>query len=130
MFENQVADYIGKALAEEASTDGQFLTEAELAFRVTGLMYADKIKSDGPVSLRSIKGKMQKVRQMCDEMSLLLLGKMSDAAEGEDSVMTWKIATPADVDYIVATYLTPGGTDEEPVADEQPAPEATDDGAE
>ena len=73
MFENQVEGYIAKALFEEAKGENQFLNESELAFRVTGMMYADKIKSDGPVSLRSVKGKMGKVRSICDENSKIVL---------------------------------------------------------
>jgi hypothetical protein len=99
MFESQVEEYIGKALVAEANGDGAFLSESEIAFRVTGMMYADKIKSDGPVSLRSVKGKMGKVRTMCDEKSLLLIMKT------EDDTLKWKIATGDDLDYIAETYL-------------------------
>mgnify|MGYP000698598012 CR=1 FL=1 len=108
MFENQVENYIAKALIEESKGDNQFLTESELAFRVTGMMYADKVKSDGPVSLRSVKGKMNKVRSMCDEnyrILLPLLGK-EEAEGGEVTVINgWKIATGDDLDYIGETFL-------------------------
>ena len=111
MFENQIENYIGKALTEEAKTDGEFLTESELAFRVTGMMYTDKVKSDGPVSLRAIKGRMVKVRTLCDEKGMMLLPKVEaknrELAEGETEceVTGWKIATGADLDYIGETFL-------------------------
>ena len=108
MFENQVENYIAKALVEESKGDNQFLNESELAFRVTGMMYADKVKSDGPVSLRSVKGKMNKVRSMCDEncrILLPLLGK-EEGEKGEITVINgWKIATGADLDYIGEVFL-------------------------
>ena len=106
MFESQVEEYIGKVLVEEANTEGQFLNESEIAFRVTGMMYADKIKSDGPVSLRSIRGKMSKVRTMCDEKGLLLLPDMVSDRGGELTVVSgWKIATKEDINYIIETYF-------------------------
>ena len=104
MFENQVETYIAKALFEEAKKDNQFLNESELAFRVTGMMYQDKIKSDGPVSLRSVKGKMSRVRTLCDEQSKLLIAKVEEI----DKVVTitgWKIASGADLEYIGEVYL-------------------------
>lgn len=128
MFENQVEQYIAKALVEESkSDDNGFLSESELAFRVTGMMYADKIKSDGPVSLRSVKGKMTKVRQMCDENSRILLPQYGVQEEGEEGVVItgWKIATPADLDYIGEIFLgispAPG---EAPKAEAEPQTEA------
>jgi len=99
MFESQVENYIGKVLVDEAKKEGEFLNESEIAFAVTGKMYADGIKSDGPVSLRSIKGKMGKVRQMCDEKNMLLLSIT------EDDTTKWKIATPKDLPYIADKYL-------------------------
>jgi len=120
MFENQVESYIAKALLEESKGDNNFLNESELAFRVTGMMYADKIKSDGPVSLRSVKGKMGKVRTMCDENSRILLPKMATDRGGDDTIIEgWKIATPADLDYIGETFL---GI--KPSKKEEPATEA------
>lgn len=105
MFENQVEEYIGKALVEEAKGDGEFLNESEIAFRVTGMMYADKIKSDGPVSLRSIKGKMTKVRTMCDEKNLLMLPKIEKGEDGAVEITGWKIAVPTDIAYIADNYF-------------------------
>ena len=104
MFENQVEQYIANALLEEAKKDGAFLNESELAFRVTGMMYQDKVKSDGPVSLRSVKGKMSKVRTICDENSKLLIAKVEEI----DKVATitgWKIASGSDLEYIGQTFL-------------------------
>ena len=106
MFESQVEEYIGKVLVKEANEEGKFLTESEIAFRVTGMMYADKVKSDGPVSLRSIKGKMSRVRVMCDEKGLLLLPDMSSDRGGENTIVSgWKIATKEDINYIIETYF-------------------------
>ena len=104
MFENQVESYIAKALFEEAKGDNEFLNESELAFRVTGMMYADKIKSDGPVSLRSVKGKMGKVRTICDENSKILLPKV-EVIEDVKTITGWKIASGADLDYIGEVFL-------------------------
>ena len=118
MFENQVEQYIAKALMEEAKGENQFLNESELAFRVTGMMYAYKIKSDGPVSLRSVKGKMGKVRSICDEESKILLPQV-EIIEDVKTITGWKIASGADLDYIGETFL--GITPETETAD---APEA------
>lgn len=104
MFENQVESYIAKALFEEAKGDNEFLNESELAFRVTGMMYADKIKSDGPVSLRSVKGKMSRVRTICDENSKILLPKV-EVIEDVKTITGWKIASGADLDYIGEVFL-------------------------
>lgn len=104
MFENQVEQYIAKALFEEANDENQFLTESELAFRVTGMMYADKVKSDGPVSLRSVKGKMSKVRTICDEESKILLPK-TEVVEDVKTIVGWKIASGADLEYIGEVFL-------------------------
>ena len=104
MFENQVEEYIAKALFAEAKADNEFLNESELAFRVTGMMYADKIKSDGPVSLRSVKGKMGKVRTICDENSKILLPKV-EVIEDVKTITGWKIASGADLDYIGEVFL-------------------------
>lgn len=104
MFENQVEEYIAKALFAEAKADNEFLNESELAFRVTGMMYADKIKSDGPVSLRSVKGKMGKVRTICDENSKILLPKV-EVIEDIKTITGWKIASGSDLEYIAQTYL-------------------------
>ncbi len=128
MFESQVENYIGKALVEEANGDNQFLNESELAFRVTGMMYADKVKSDGPVSLRSVKGKIGRVRNICDEKGILLIPKVAakehDLVKGENplEVVGWKIATGKDLDYIAEIFMgiKPKDTDTEPVD----APEA------
>ena len=105
MFENQVESYIAKALIEESKGDNQFLNESELAFRVTGMMYADKIKSDGPVSLRSVKGKMGKVRTLCDENSRILLPLLEEDEEKNTVINGWKIATGADLDYIGEVFM-------------------------
>jgi hypothetical protein len=110
MFENQVEQYIANALLEEAKSDGQFLNESELAFRVTGMMYQDKVKSDGPVSLRSVKGKMGRVRTICDENSKILLPLIEDVTNEDSGEITkeikgWKIASPADLDYIGEVFL-------------------------
>jgi hypothetical protein len=105
MFENQVEGYIAKALIEESKGDNQFLNESELAFRVTGMMYADKIKSDGPVSLRSVKGKMGKVRTLCDENSRILLPLLGKDEEKNTVINGWKIATGADLDYIGEVFM-------------------------
>lgn len=121
MFENQVEEYIGKALVAEANDSGDFLSESEIAFRVTGMMYTDKVKSDGPVSLRSIKGKMGKVRSACDEKSLLLIMKV------EEETTKWKIATGADLDYIAKTYLGVKSKSDEPQAEAESAPEPASD---
>ena len=123
MFENQVEDYIGKALVEEANGDNNFLSENELAFKVTGMMYADKIKSDGPVSLRSIKGKMSKVRSMCDLKGLMLLPQV-EVVENDPAVTGWKIATKDDINYMIETFM--GGADPDEVSE----PEAESTGAE
>ena len=104
MFENQVEEYIAKALFAEAKADNEFLNESELAFRVTGMMYADKIKSDGPVSLRSVKGKMSRVRTICDENSKILLPKV-EVIEDVKTITGWKIASGADLDYIGEVFL-------------------------
>jgi hypothetical protein len=104
MFENQVETYIAKALFEEANNDNQFLNESELAFRVTGMMYADKIKSDGPVSLRSVKGKMGRVRSICDENSKILLPQV-ETIEDVKTITGWKIASGADLEYIGEVFL-------------------------
>jgi len=104
MFENQVETYIAKALFEEANDANEFLNESELAFRVTGMMYADKIKSDGPVSLRSVKGKMGRVRSICDENSKILLPKV-EVIEDVKTITGWKIASGADLDYIGEVFL-------------------------
>ena len=104
MFENQVEQYIAKALFEEANGENQFLNESELAFRVTGMMYADKIKSDGPVSLRSVKGKMGRVRSICDENSKILLPQV-EVIEDVKTITGWKIASGADLDYIGEVFL-------------------------
>ena len=104
MFENQVEQYIAKALLEEAKKDGEFLGESELAFRVTGMMYQDKIKSDGPVSLRSVKGKMSKVRSICDEESKILLPRV-EVIEDVKTITGWKIASGADLEYIGQVFL-------------------------
>jgi len=123
MFENQVEGYIAKALFEEAKGENQFLNESELAFRVTGMMYADKIKSDGPVSLRSVKGKMGKVRSICDENSKILLPQV-ETIDDEKTITGWKIASGADIEYIAQTYLgiKPAKTDAK--AETADAPEA------
>ena len=131
MFENQVESYIAKALIEESKSDNQFLTESELAFRVTGMMYADKIKSDGPVSLRSVKGKMSKVRSMCDENSRILLPLLEPKEEGEGKVISgWKIATGADLDYIGEIFMgikpAKATAKAEAKAEAEPETEATD----
>lgn len=111
MFESTVENYIGKVLVEEANSDGNFLTDSEIAFRVTGMMYADKIKSDGPVSLRSVKGKMGKVRNLCDEKSILMIPnlqkKEGELQKDENPYETigWKIATGNDLEYIGQKYL-------------------------
>lgn len=104
MFENQVETYIAKALFAEAKADNEFLNESELAFRVTGMMYTDKIKSDGPVSLRSVKGKMSRVRSICDESSKILLPKV-EVIEDVKTITGWKIASGADLDYIGEVFL-------------------------
>jgi len=123
MFENQVEQYIAKALLEEAKKDGAFLNESEIAFRVTGMMYQDKIKSDGPVSLRSVKGKMSRVRTLCDEQSKILLPKMETDRGGDQTIVVgWKIASGADLDYIAETFL---GIKPKPQAAEKPAAEPT-----
>jgi hypothetical protein len=101
---DQTEQYIAKALMEEAKGENNFLTENELAFRVTGMMYADSIKSDGPVSLRSVKGKMNRVRSICDENSKILLPLIEDGEEGKE-IKGWKIASPADLDYIGEVFL-------------------------
>ena len=123
MFENQVEGYIAKALFEEAKGDNEFLNESELAFRVTGMMYADKIKSDGPVSLRSVKGKMGKVRSICDEQSKILLPKV-EVIEDVKTVVGWKIASGADLEYIAQTYLGIKPAKTETKAEATEAPEA------
>jgi len=104
MFENQVEQYIAKALMEEAKGDNEFLNESELAFRVTGMMYADKVKSDGPVSLRSVKGKMSRVRSLCDEQSKILLPLLEKGEDGME-IKGWKIASGADLEYIGEVFL-------------------------
>jgi hypothetical protein len=104
MFENQVENYIGKVLVAEAKGDGQFLTENEIAFRVTGMMYKDNVKSDGPISLRSIKGKMSRVRSICDEKGMLMLPKV-EKIEDLPVITGWKIASGADLDYIGEVFL-------------------------
>ncbi len=125
MFENQVEQYIAKALMEEAKGDNQFMNESELAFRVTGMMYADKIKSDGPVSLRSVKGKMGKVRTMCDEASKILLPQIEKTEDGIE-ITGWKIASGADLDYIGEVFLgIPSATKKD--AKEEPITESADD---
>ena len=101
---DQTEQYIAKALMEEAKGDNQFLNESELAFRVTGMMYADKIKSDGPVPLRSVKGKMSRVRTICDENSKILLPKV-EVIEDVKTITGWKIASGADLDYIGEVFL-------------------------
>ena len=123
MFENQVEEYIAKALFAEAKADNEFLNESELAFRVTGMMYAYKIKSDGPVSLRSVKGKMGKVRTLCDEASKILLPQV-EVIEDVKTITGWKIASGADLEYIAQTYLCikPAKTDAK--AETADAPEA------
>ena len=120
---DQTEQYIAKALMEEAKGDNQFLNESELAFRVTGMMYADKIKSDGPVSLRSVKGKMGKVRTICDEQSKSLLPLIEEGEEGK-VIAGWKIASGADLEYIGEVFLgiTPTKTDAK--AETADAPEA------
>lgn len=104
MFENQVETYIAKALFAEAKADNEFLNESELAFRVTGMMYTDKIKSDGPVSLRSVKGKMSRVRSICDENSKILLPKV-EVIEDVKTIVGWKIASGDDLEYIGRVFL-------------------------
>jgi hypothetical protein len=104
MFENQVETYIAKALFEEAKGDNAFLNESELAFRVTGMMYADKIKSEGPVSLRSVKGKMSRVRTLCDEASKILLPQV-EVIDEVKTITGWKIASGADLEYIGQVFL-------------------------
>ncbi len=129
MFENQVEQYIGKALVEEAKGDSNFLNESELAFRVTGMMYTDKVKSDGPVSLRSVKGKMARVRVLCDEKGMLLLPQVEAIADEKDIkkinhvVTGWKIATKEDINYMIETYF---GGNESPEAEVETAEASTD----
>jgi len=101
---DQTEDYIGKALVAETKGDDNFLTESELAFRVTGEMYKDKIKSDGPVSLRAIRGKMPRVRTLCDLKDMLLLPRVEEGEDGKE-ITGWKIATPADIAYIGEVYF-------------------------
>lgn len=127
MFENQVEGYIAKALIDESKADNQFLTESELAFRVTGMMYTDKVKSDGPVSLRSVKGKMSKVRSMCDENSRILLPLLGPREEGEgQQINGWKIATGADLDYIGEIFMGIKPAKGAAKAEEEPKTESTD----
>ena len=116
MFENQVEQYIAKALFEEANGENQFLNESELAFRVTGMMYADKIKSDGPVSLRSVKGKMGRVRSICDENSKILLPQV-EVIEDVKTITGWKIASGADLEYIGEVFLGIKPAETEPETD-------------
>ena len=101
---DQTEDYIGKALIAETKGDGEFLTESELAFRVTGEMYKAKIKSDGPISLRAIRGKMPRVRTLCDLKGMLLLPRIEEGEEGPE-ITGWKIATPDDIDYLGEMYF-------------------------
>ena len=91
------------------------------------MMYNNKVKSDGPVSLRSVKGKMGRVRTICDEQSKILLPLIEDVTDEDSGEVTktiagWKIASGADLDYIGEVFLgiTSGkkkDTAEEPVVE-------------
>ena len=122
---DQTEDYIGKALIAETKGDDEFVTESELAFRVTGEMYKAKIKSDGPISLRAIRGKMPKVRSMCDLKGILLLPRIEEGEEGPE-VTGWKIATPDDIDYLGETYFGITRKDAEAEAEAVAEAESTD----
>ena len=124
---DQTEDYIGKALVAETKGDDTFLTESELAFRVTGEMYKNKVKSDGPVSLRAIRGKMPRVRTMCDLKGMLLLPRVEDVeVEGkpEPQVTGWKIATPNDITYLGEVYFGVKHDDAEEAHAESPEAKA------
>ena len=101
----QIVDYIVKALVEESEGDNEFLTDAELSFRVNGMMYTDGIKSNGAVSLRNIRGKLPAARTMCDVSGLLMLPKVEKSEEGHMEVTAWKVAIPDDLEYIGEVFM-------------------------
>lgn len=125
MMESQVEKYIAKALIEESKGDKEFVTETELAYRVTGMMYADKIKSDGPISTRSIKGKMGRVRTMCEENSKLLLASVENLPDKEVTIWSWKIATMDDLELISNKYLDNSKSAKETPSKAKPEPAAS-----
>jgi hypothetical protein len=108
MFENQLDDYIVKALVEESQKDGEFLTANEIAYRVNGMMYNDGEKSNGPIGIRNIRNRMNAVRKILDEGSVILLPHIMEVEEGGEEhkeVAGWKIATSDDLDLIKTGFL-------------------------